>query len=146
MEILTNETSLLPCLADDKEDNDCDDDDDDAGKYFNKIQCFCFEEQRLAPHEEIDMPVFFFIDPDITRDPSMESCSSITLSYTFFKTDEDDDSEVRRLLLQNQQQQAQAEAVQLAKQQARQRAQEEAAAAEAAAAEKEAGKRRSASS
>jgi len=71
-----------------------------AGIYFNKIQCFCFEEQRLGPREEIDMPVFFFIDPEITQDPSMESCSSITLSYTFFKTDEDDDQDVRQLLLQ----------------------------------------------
>ena len=49
------------------------------------------EEQRLGPHEEIDMPVFFFIDPEICDDPSMESCNAITLSYTFFKTDEDDD-------------------------------------------------------
>jgi cytochrome c oxidase assembly protein Cox11 len=72
-----------------------------VGIYFNKIQCFCFEEQRLGPHEEIDMPVFFFIDPEITDDPSMESCSSITLSYTFFKTDEDDDQDVRQLIQQN---------------------------------------------
>ena len=35
----------------------------EAGPYFNKIQCFCFEEQRLNPHEEVDMPVFFYIDP-----------------------------------------------------------------------------------
>ena len=57
-----------------------------AGLYFNKIQCFCFEEQRLGPHEEIDMPVLFFIDPDILKDPTMENTSNITLSYTFFKT------------------------------------------------------------
>jgi len=60
-----------------------------AGLYFNKIQCFCFEEQRLAPHEEIDMPVFFFIDPEIVDDPAMESVNHITLSYTFFKTGEE---------------------------------------------------------
>lgn len=59
-----------------------------AGLYFNKIQCFCFEEQRLAPLEEIDMPVFFFIDPEIADDPAMENINSITLSYTFFKTGE----------------------------------------------------------
>ena len=71
------------------------------GQYFNKIQCFCFEEQRLGPHEEIDMPVFFFVDPEITEDPSMESCSVITLSYTFFKTDEDDDRDIQQLLQSN---------------------------------------------
>ena len=47
------------------------------------------------------MPVFFFIDPEITDDPSMESCSAITLSYTFFKTDEDDDEDIKQLLLDN---------------------------------------------
>lgn len=69
-----------------------------AGLYFNKIQCFCFEEQRLGPHEEIDMPVFFFIDPEIIDDPAMESTTSITLSYTFFKTGEeetDKDGEIK---------------------------------------------------
>jgi cytochrome c oxidase assembly protein subunit 11 len=61
-----------------------------AGLYFHKIQCFCFEEQRLGPGEEIDMPVFFFIDPEILDDHSMDSTTVLTLSYTFFKTDEDD--------------------------------------------------------
>ena len=60
-----------------------------AGLYFNKIQCFCFEEQRLGPHEEIDMPVFFFIDPEMVDDPAMDNISNITLSYTFFKTGEE---------------------------------------------------------
>ena len=60
-----------------------------AGLYFNKIQCFCFEEQRLGPHEEIDMPVFFFIDPEIDEDQAMENLKTITLSYTFFKTGEE---------------------------------------------------------
>jgi cytochrome c oxidase assembly protein subunit 11 len=60
-----------------------------AGLYFNKIQCFCFEEQRLGGGEEIDMPVFFFIDPEIAEDPSMENVTNITLSYTFFKTGEE---------------------------------------------------------
>jgi len=61
-----------------------------AGLYFNKIQCFCFEEQRLRPGEEIDMPVFFFIDKDIMNDPAMDHVNNITLSYTFFKTGEDE--------------------------------------------------------
>ncbi|RHY06340.1 hypothetical protein DYB25_010193 [Aphanomyces astaci] len=65
-----------------------------AGLYFNKIQCFCFEEQRLKAQEEIDMPVFFFIDPDIVDDPSMQNVSNITLSYTFFKTDDVDEEDV----------------------------------------------------
>nr|CAG4642882.1 EOG090X0GO2 [Evadne anonyx] len=60
----------------------------DAGQYFNKIQCFCFEEQRLNPHEQVDMPVFFYIDPDFGEDPKMESVESITLSYTFFEAKE----------------------------------------------------------
>jgi len=60
-----------------------------AGLYFNKVQCFCFEEQRLLPGETVDMPVFFYIDPEFIDDPYLDRVSSITLSYTFFKTDED---------------------------------------------------------
>jgi cytochrome c oxidase assembly protein subunit 11 len=58
----------------------------EAGPYFNKIQCFCFEEQRLNPHEEVDMPVFFYIDPDYAEDPGLEGVDTITLSYTFFES------------------------------------------------------------
>ncbi|CEG68705.1 Putative Cytochrome c oxidase assembly protein subunit 11 [Rhizopus microsporus] len=57
-----------------------------AGSYFNKIQCFCFEEQKLSPEEEVDMPVFFFIDPDFLEDPLMKDVNTITLSYTFFNS------------------------------------------------------------
>ncbi|XP_015587544.1 cytochrome c oxidase assembly protein COX11, mitochondrial [Cephus cinctus] len=57
----------------------------DAGQYFNKIQCFCFEEQQLNPHEQVDMPVFFYIDPEFVDDPKMEGVDEITLSYTFFE-------------------------------------------------------------
>ncbi|XP_030610515.1 cytochrome c oxidase assembly protein COX11, mitochondrial [Archocentrus centrarchus] len=60
----------------------------DAGQYFNKIQCFCFEEQRLNPHEEVDMPVFFYIDPEFDSDPRMARVDTITLSYTFFEAKE----------------------------------------------------------
>nr|XP_061807697.1 cytochrome c oxidase assembly protein COX11, mitochondrial-like [Nerophis lumbriciformis] len=60
----------------------------DAGQYFNKIQCFCFEEQRLNPHEEVDMPVFFYIDPEFDADPRMARVDTITLSYTFFEAKE----------------------------------------------------------
>ncbi|GAB6030362.1 hypothetical protein CHUAL_006023 [Chamberlinius hualienensis] len=60
----------------------------EAGQYFNKIQCFCFEEQRLNPHEQVDMPVFFYLDPDYAEDPKLETIDSITLSYTFFEAKE----------------------------------------------------------
>lgn len=60
----------------------------EAGLYFNKIQCFCFEEQRLNPHEEVDMPVFFYIDPEFMNDPAMQKVNTIVLSYTFFQAAE----------------------------------------------------------
>jgi cytochrome c oxidase assembly protein subunit 11 len=60
-----------------------------TGSYFNKIQCFCFEEQKLKAGEHIDMPVFFFIDPEFLDDPQMQDVSEITLSYTFFQAKHD---------------------------------------------------------
>ncbi|CAG7837341.1 unnamed protein product [Allacma fusca] len=60
----------------------------EAGAYFNKIQCFCFEEQRLNPGEVVELPVFFYIDPEFTEDPKMENVDEITLSYTFFESKE----------------------------------------------------------
>lgn len=64
-----------------------------AGLYFQKIQCFCFEEQRLLPGETVDMPVFFFIDPDFLNDSQLTHVNNITLAYTFFQTDEEDEEE-----------------------------------------------------
>nr|CAD1822397.1 unnamed protein product [Ananas comosus var. bracteatus] len=60
-----------------------------AAIYFNKIQCFCFEEQKLLPGEQIDMPVFFYIDPEFETDPKMDGINNLILSYTFFKVNED---------------------------------------------------------
>jgi len=56
-----------------------------AGKYFNKIQCFCFTEQTLAPGQEVTMPVLYYVDPAMLNDPGMKGVEQITLSYTFHR-------------------------------------------------------------
>ena len=59
-----------------------------SGMYFDKLQCFCFTEQRLLPGESRDMGVSFFVDPDVLRDPDTSEVRTITLSYTMFRASE----------------------------------------------------------
>ena len=59
-----------------------------AGAYFVKIQCFCFQEQTLEAGETMEFPVVFYIEPSIADEPNLKHLTSITLSYTYFASQE----------------------------------------------------------
>jgi cytochrome c oxidase assembly protein subunit 11 len=78
MELRIGETGLTPYAA---------------GAFFEKIECFCFTEQVLAPGERVQMPVSFFVDPEIVEDRDGKYVHTITLSYTFYEIDLPEDYE-----------------------------------------------------
>ncbi|MEZ5959455.1 MAG: cytochrome c oxidase assembly protein [Hyphomonadaceae bacterium] len=57
-----------------------------AGQYFAKLECFCFSDRVIAPGAETDLPVVFFVDPEIVSDPDTADINTLTLSYTFFRS------------------------------------------------------------
>ena len=69
---------------------------DEVVQYFNKIQCFCFDEQMLNPHEEVDLPLFFYLDPKLCDDPILSEVKEITLMYTFYKAQDQTLAELLR--------------------------------------------------
>lgn len=76
-----------------------------AGAYFNKLECFCFTEQTLDAGESKTIPVIFFVDPEYANDPDTRDVGTITLSYTFFRSELD--QEALALLQKNKQNQVQ---------------------------------------
>lgn len=64
-----------------------------AGLHFKKIECFCFKEQILEAGQSAELPVSFYVDPDLALDPDSARVKEITLSYTFYPAFKDDDAE-----------------------------------------------------
>jgi cytochrome c oxidase assembly protein subunit 11 len=64
-----------------------------AGPYFVKVECFCFSRQTLKPGESVDMPVSFFVDPELAKDRKLADVTDIALSYTFFRAPESDEGQ-----------------------------------------------------
>jgi cytochrome c oxidase assembly protein subunit 11 len=69
--------------------------------YFNKIQCFCFTEQTLQPGERVDMPVTYFIDPEIADDENLDDVKELVLSYTFFMKSIETDTQTVAMITRN---------------------------------------------
>jgi cytochrome c oxidase assembly protein subunit 11 len=67
-----------------------------AGPHFQKLQCFCFEDQTLQPGATVDMPVLYYIDPKFAEDTNTKGKSEVTLSYTFFRSTEAQQAEAPR--------------------------------------------------
>ncbi|HUC62130.1 MAG TPA: cytochrome c oxidase assembly protein [Alphaproteobacteria bacterium] len=68
-----------------------------SGAYFDKVQCFCFTEQRLEPGQVQDMPVTFFVDPSIVKDREQDDVRTVTLSYTFYRNKDAEARDAARL-------------------------------------------------
>lgn len=73
-----------------------------AGRYFNELACFCFTRQILGPGESADMPVTFFIDPNIVENHNLDDVATITLSYTFFRAKAEGDRAAKTALVTGQ--------------------------------------------
>ena len=73
----------------------------EAGGYFTKIACFCFEEQVLQPGERVMMPVTFYVDPEMVEDRDAKYTHSITLSYTFYEIDLPSEEDIEQAALES---------------------------------------------
>jgi cytochrome c oxidase assembly protein subunit 11 len=76
---------------------------EEAALYFNKIQCFCFENQLLYPNESLDMPLLFYLDPAICHDPALADCKEIYLTYHFFPSADQTIAEVLQVEIEKHQ-------------------------------------------